>query len=296
MRESAASVVVTFITTYPLGAKRVTAHMKQMISNCSYVYEDGRQSSFEALATLVRLLPLPLLEDHAASVFLPMTLRLVSYQFHVILCACLGLISCLFHTILSRLFPVIFTLVILRLSSSPLKPRILVYTLLFPPLYSSSFPFPPLRSNQLPLFITTVCHGQVNDPSPVCREAAADVIASLARRVSPDTVNTLIQYSMRWLSSSSNESCGDMDASTRAIVRTGSQVAGLMVATRPDLFRKLGFVLQSVASARAVLITLLRVMKGGVEGGTKRGSLEKREISKEDEGKGDGGGGISWNQ
>ena len=78
VRESAASVVVTFITTYPLGAKRVTAHMKQMISNCSYVYEDGRQSSFEALATLVRLLPLPLLEDHAASVFLPMTLRLVS--------------------------------------------------------------------------------------------------------------------------------------------------------------------------------------------------------------------------
>jgi hypothetical protein len=79
--------VVTFITTYPLGAKRVTAHMKQMISNCSYVYEDGRQSSFEALATLVRLLPLPLLEDHAASVFLPMTLRLVRY-YSVCVCVC----------------------------------------------------------------------------------------------------------------------------------------------------------------------------------------------------------------
>ena len=55
----------------------MTAHMKQMITNCSYVYEDGRLSSFEALATLVKLLPLPLLEDHAQSIFLPMTLRLV---------------------------------------------------------------------------------------------------------------------------------------------------------------------------------------------------------------------------
>ena len=133
---------------------------------------------------------------------------------------------------------------------------------------------------------------QVNDPSPLCREAAADVIASLARRVSPDTVNTLIQYSMRWLSSSSSST--DIDASARAIVRTGSQVAGLMVATRPDIFKKLGFVLQTVASVRAVLITLLRVMRGGVEGGMKRGSLEKREIAKEDEGKGDGGGAEAW--
>ena len=77
VRESAASVVISFITTYPLGEKRMTAHMKQMITNCSYVYEDGRLSSFEALATLVKLLPLPLLEDHAQSIFLPMTLRLV---------------------------------------------------------------------------------------------------------------------------------------------------------------------------------------------------------------------------
>ena len=107
---------------------------------------------------------------------------------------------------------------------------------------------------------------------------------------------------MKWLSSSSSssssgtgsEGSGDMDASARAIVRTGSQVAGLMVSTRPDLFKKLGFVLQTVASVRAVLITLLRVMKGGVEGGMKRGSLEKREISKEDEGKGDGGGAEAW--
>ena len=80
VRESAASVVITFITTYPLGEKRMTAHMKQMVTNCSYAYEDGRHSSFDALTTLVRLLPLPLLEDHSQSIFLPMTLRLVSFR------------------------------------------------------------------------------------------------------------------------------------------------------------------------------------------------------------------------
>jgi hypothetical protein len=78
VRESATSVVITFITTYPLGAKRLAAHLKQMITNCAYAYDDGRLSSFEALETLVRLLPLPVLEDNAQSIFLPMALRLVS--------------------------------------------------------------------------------------------------------------------------------------------------------------------------------------------------------------------------
>jgi hypothetical protein len=77
VRESATSVVITFITTYPLGAKRLAAHLKQMITNCAYAYDDGRLSSFEALETLVRLLPLPVLEDNAQSIFLPMALRLV---------------------------------------------------------------------------------------------------------------------------------------------------------------------------------------------------------------------------
>ena len=81
------------------------------------------------------------------------------------------------------------------------------------------------------------------------------------------------------------------NAQARALVRTGSQVAGLMVTTRPDLFKKLGFVMQAVASARATLVALLRVMDGS---GEKRGSLEKRETSKHDEGQGDGGGAESW--
>lgn len=92
-------------------------------------------------------------------------------------------------------------------------------------------------------------------------------------------------------------------AQARALVRTGSQVAGLMVSTRPDLFKKLGFVLQTVASVRAMLVALLKVMNSsgaGTGGGVgedrerKRGSLERRETSKYEEGQGDGGGAESW--
>ena len=88
-------------------------------------------------------------------------------------------------------------------------------------------------------------------------------------------------------------------AQARALVRTGSQVAGLMVSTRPDLFKKLGFVLQTVASVRAMLVALLKVMNssgGGVgeDRERKRGSLERRETSKYEEGQGDGGGAESW--
>ena len=90
-------------------------------------------------------------------------------------------------------------------------------------------------------------------------------------------------------------------AQARALVRTGSQVAGLMVSTRPDLFKKLGFVLQTVASVRAMLVALLKVMNSSGAGAgvgedreRKRGSLERRETSKYEEGQGDGGGAESW--
>ena len=165
----------------------------------------------------------------------------------------------------------------------------LLYISSFPDLFTYSFlpnhpPFFPFPLNPL--------SAQVNDPTPRCREAAADVIASLARRVDPDIVSTFIRYAMKWLSSCAggSGSAGD-SAQARALVRTGSQVAGLMVTTRPDLFKKLGFVMQAVASVRSTLVTLLRVMEGS---GEKRGSLEKRETSKHDEGQGDGGGAESW--
>ena len=220
IREASASIVVTFITTYPLGEKRMTGFMKQMIANCSFAYEEGRSSAFAALAALVKLLPLDMLNDHALSIFLPLTLRLV------------------------------------------------------------------------------------HDPTPACRESAGDVIATLTRRVQPEIVGTCLQYAMKWLASGATSTEGASGAvptsQARALVRTGSQVAGLLVMTRPDLFKRQGYVLQTVSVAHSLLVTLLGLHKGSgqgshLEGKTGGASLSKRELSRyENEGQGDGGGAETW--
>ena len=86
----------------------------------------------------------------------------------------------------------------------------------------------------------------------------------------------------------------------RALVRTGSQVTGLLVMTRPDLFKRQGYVLQTVTVAHSLLITLLGLHKGSgqgshLEGKTGGASLSKRELSRyENEGQGDGGGSEAW--
>lgn len=78
VRDSSGAIVVEFMTHYPLGDKRLHGHMKQLITNCSYEYEDGRQASLETLLLLCKYLPVITLEDHAQMIFLPMTLRLVN--------------------------------------------------------------------------------------------------------------------------------------------------------------------------------------------------------------------------
>ena len=78
VRSSASQIVVDFMTSYPLGEKRLQGHMKQLIANCSFEHEDGRHATLETLQHLCRSLPLAALEDHAHMIFLPMTLRLVN--------------------------------------------------------------------------------------------------------------------------------------------------------------------------------------------------------------------------
>ena len=86
----------------------------------------------------------------------------------------------------------------------------------------------------------------------------------------------------------------------RALVRTGSQVAGLLVMARPDLFKRQGYVLQTATLAHSLLITLLGLHRGSgqgshLEGTTGGASLSKRELSRyENEGQGDGGGAEAW--
>ena len=55
-----------------MGEKRRAAHIRQLINNCGFEYEEGRVSALTLLATLCRLLPPPVLNDYSKVVFFPM--------------------------------------------------------------------------------------------------------------------------------------------------------------------------------------------------------------------------------
>ena len=80
-REASINIFITFLITYPMGDKRLNSQVKQLINNCAnYEFEEGRLSALEALTSLVKLLPLPVMEKHAYGqlFFLSMTLQLLN--------------------------------------------------------------------------------------------------------------------------------------------------------------------------------------------------------------------------
>ena len=212
VREAASSIVVTFLITYPLGEKRVSSQLKQLINNCEFEFEEGRTAALRALVMLIKALPLPVLEDYAQMLFLPACLRVV------------------------------------------------------------------------------------NDKAAHCREQAAAVIVALVRKVSTDTVMQFQEYVIKWLSaalpsatSSAEENTASLlDPQRKSLVRTGSQIAGLIVKGRPDMCKRDGHVSKLVQSVHFYLKALLLYTHGG-EGAhsRERNSLDKRELSKFDEGQGE---------
>lgn len=76
----------------------------------------------------------------------------------------------------------------------------------------------------------------VNDPSVTCRQKCAEVIVHLVRRVDAQTYNSLLEYTTTWLNAGRDD--GEMTHEARSLIRTGAQMAGLMVEARSDLFKK----------------------------------------------------------
>jgi hypothetical protein len=131
----------------------------------------------------------------------------------------------------------------------------------------------------------------VNDPSASCRQGTAQIILNIARRSSPESVNILTGYALKWLSSDMNSDIPSEQ--TKALVRTGSQVAGILLAGRPDIFKKGNGLQQTVTFVKQALNKLMKQHALDDEGG-RRGSLEKREMSKTEEGLGESGGVETW--
>lgn len=207
VRESAGSIVVSFILNYPLGEKRVESHLKQLIANCSYEFEDGRLAALETLTNLSKLLPASVLDVHAVMILLPITLRLV------------------------------------------------------------------------------------NDVSGKCRQAAAELIVTIVRKVSSEIVNQLIDYSLKWLAAPLVDVQGRFDANAKALVRTGAQVASLLVKGSAKQFKN-DKITRIITAASSALVALLQSAEAGP--GREKGSIAKREMSTMEEGEGDSGGSDAW--
>lgn len=205
VRSSATTTFVDYLSSYPMGVKRLTGHIKHMINNCGYQFPTGRAAGLEALCSVVKLLPALQLQDFAQTIFLPMTLQVV------------------------------------------------------------------------------------NDADSTCRALAAETILCLCRRVDNETLTAMISFVLKWMDSGANSDSsagGAFPEASRALVRTGAQVAGLLVKARPDLFKKASVLNATVRSVRRHLSSLLGDSSSG-----KQGKLVTFEEA-QGEGEGDSGGGV----
>jgi len=78
MRQQAAKIFLQYLIEYPMGKQRLENHLKQIVLNVQYEYDDGRLSAIELVCTLINKLPLPLLEEYCQLFFLPLVLQLVN--------------------------------------------------------------------------------------------------------------------------------------------------------------------------------------------------------------------------
>ncbi|KAJ0399024.1 hypothetical protein ATCC90586_000493 [Pythium insidiosum] len=77
-RANCATIFITFLLEYPLGAKRLTQHLHFLLKNLAYEYESGRKAVLETLHALLKKLPLELINDKAQFFLLPLVLRLAN--------------------------------------------------------------------------------------------------------------------------------------------------------------------------------------------------------------------------
>jgi len=91
------------------------------------------------------------------------------------------------------------------------------------------FPFPVLESNSQLFFLPLVLQ-MVNDDCKSCKEAVANCISVLIKRLSTDTVQNLFDYVKRWSQSSGIDSI--------PMQKAAAQLFGIFVVTRPDYIKR----------------------------------------------------------
>lgn len=77
-RTACATVLFTFIETYPMGKKRQVRHIKAVLEGISYEHDEGRMAAITMVDRLARHLPTPVLDEHAPLIYLTLCERLGS--------------------------------------------------------------------------------------------------------------------------------------------------------------------------------------------------------------------------
>jgi len=67
-----------YLVGYPMGEARLEDHLKHVVLNVKYEYEEGRLSAIALVTAILEKLPVELLEAHAQLFFLPLVLQFVN--------------------------------------------------------------------------------------------------------------------------------------------------------------------------------------------------------------------------
>uniref|UniRef100_A0A7S4ACT1 Uncharacterized protein n=1 Tax=Pseudo-nitzschia australis TaxID=44445 RepID=A0A7S4ACT1_9STRA len=78
LRQECARLFVRYLLDYPMGEGRFEEHLKQVVSNISYEYQEGRMSGIMLLKLLVEKIPQELLQKHSQHIFLPLVLQFLN--------------------------------------------------------------------------------------------------------------------------------------------------------------------------------------------------------------------------
>ena len=70
--------LIQFLLDYPVGEKRLEAHLQFLLTNLAYEHETGRAAAIATLAAAVEKFPAPVLAARAELLFVPLVARLVN--------------------------------------------------------------------------------------------------------------------------------------------------------------------------------------------------------------------------
>lgn len=81
VRDLCAQSLLQFLLDYPLGEKRLQQHLEFLLNNMQgYEHESGRLSALEFMGTLIAKFPLPVVEERADLLLLPLVTRMAADQ------------------------------------------------------------------------------------------------------------------------------------------------------------------------------------------------------------------------